>query len=46
MGPQWIRDFTYPKRPYMAPALKEGIKRGRIPKGFGNSVTMTGMPGG
>jgi hypothetical protein len=46
MGPQWIRDFTYPKRPYMAPALMEGIKRGRIPKGFGNSVNMSGRPGG
>jgi len=45
MGSQWIRDFTYPKRPYMAPALKEAITKGRIPKSFGNSVSMSGTPG-
>jgi hypothetical protein len=42
----WRKNFRYPARPYMQPALMEGIRRGRIPKGFGNSVTMTGMPGG
>lgn len=42
MGGQWARSFTYPARPYMRPALMEGIKRGRIPKGFGNSVNFTG----
>jgi hypothetical protein len=38
MGSQWIETFDYPARPYMEPAMKEGIKRGRIPAGFGNSV--------
>jgi hypothetical protein len=38
MGPQWVRTFDYPARPYMEPAMKEGIKRGRIPAGFGSSV--------
>jgi hypothetical protein len=43
---QWQKNFRYPARPYMRPALEKGITSGRIPKGFGNSVTMTGMPGG
>jgi len=38
MGSQWTRTFDYPARPYMKPALMEGIRRGRIPAGFGNSV--------
>ena len=46
MGGQWVRSFRYPRRPYMAPALKEAIKKGRIKNGFGNSVNMSGRPGG
>jgi hypothetical protein len=45
MGGQWMRSFDYPARPYMEPAMKEGIRRGRIPKSFGNSVSMSGKPG-
>lgn len=45
MGPKWQEDFVYPARPYMQPALMQGITRGRIPRAFGGSVNMTGMPG-
>ena len=38
MGGQWMRSFKYPPRPYMEPAMKEAIRKGRIPAGFGNSV--------
>lgn len=43
---RWQKNFRYPARPYMRPALVEGIRRGRIPKEFGRSVRLTGMPGG
>jgi hypothetical protein len=39
------RHFVYPKRPYMAPALKDRIDKGKIAAAFGNSFTMTGRPG-
>lgn len=42
MGSQWVRSFQYPARPYMRPALIEGIRRGRIEKSFGTSVGFTG----
>lgn len=45
MGPRWQEDFDYPARPYMRPALIEGIRRGRIPAEFGKSVSMAGTPG-
>jgi len=38
MGSQWQKSFKYPPRPYMEPAMKEAISKGRIPAGFGNSV--------
>lgn len=45
MGPKWQENFQYPARPYMQPALMRGILSGRIPRGFGSGVNMSGMPG-
>lgn len=45
VGGRWTKNFRYPARPYMNPALMEGIRRGRIPKAFGSNVRMTGSPG-
>ena len=42
---QWRKNFRYPPRPYMRPALEKGIRSGRIAAQFSNSVTMTGRPG-
>ena len=40
MGSQWRKAFPYPARPYMGPALIEGIRRKRIPEAFRNSVKL------
>jgi hypothetical protein len=41
MGSQWRKAFPYPERPYMGPALIEGIRRKRIPEAFRNSVKLS-----
>jgi len=42
MGPQWVRAFPYPKRPYMRPALVNAISRNEVVRQFAGNVRIGG----